>query len=278
MNQSNLPDDAEHAGVPDFPDVPDLSELPDVPDLPDRVDGRPTVTVVIPAFNEARIIARCLAALARTEDPADEIIVVDNGSSDATASIAARFPGVRVVLEPRSGVTYARTTGFDEARGDIIARIDADTVVARCWTKRIRAVFQRRSSIDAVGGGASIAELSPGRLLWGCWWYRGFRWWHERSIGVYPMVYGFNGAMRRSAWHSARRLIAMGDQDVSEDVDLTIALLRTGHHIAYVPQLRVKARLFRSIDREKLSRYYRTDSQTLTRHGYGNRARWVDDV
>ncbi|MGG7463140.1 glycosyltransferase [Plantibacter sp. YIM 135347] len=244
-------------------------------DLPRRIDGLPTVTVVIPAFNEERIIARCLTALTTAPDPADEIIVVDNGSSDATAQIAARFPGVRVVTEPRSGVTYARTAGFDEAGGEIIARIDADTIVTSCWMRRIRSIFHRRAALDAIGGGATIAELSPGRLLWCGWWYRGFRWWHERSIGVRPMVYGFNGAMRRSAWRSARRLIAMGDHEVSEDVDLTIALLRTGHRIVFVPRLLVKARLFRSIDREKLARYYRTDSLTLTRHGHGNPRRWV---
>jgi hypothetical protein len=89
------------------------------------------------------------------------------------------------------------------------------------------------------------------------------------------MLYGFNSAFRRSAWKSARHLVETDDQEVSEDVDVTIALLRTGHRLRHAPTLMVKARLFRSIDREKLARYYRTDSLTLTRHGYGNPRRWI---
>ncbi|GAA2826057.1 glycosyltransferase [Leucobacter komagatae] len=233
----------------------------------------PTVSVVIPIHNEARIIERCLDALVSQTAPADEIIVVDNGCSDGSAEIARRFPGVRVVTEPRRGVTFARTTGFDAARSDVIARIDADTVVPPDWVARIRTDF-RDPSLDGQGGSAAIAELSPGHRLWFGWWYRGFRVWHERSIGVSPMLYGFNSALRRDAWQKARHLIELGDAQVSEDVDVTIALLRTGHRLRYAPTLVVQARLFRSIDRKKLSRYYETDSMTLARHRYGNRTRW----
>lgn len=237
--------------------------------------AHPSVSVVIPAHNEEQIIERCLLALCAQVGERDEIIVVDNASSDATARLAARFPHVRVVDEPRPGVTFARTTGFDAASGDIVARIDADSVVAGDWIVRIRRTFDR-ADVDAVGGGAGIAELSPGARCWFGWWYRGFRAWHERSIGVGPMLYGFNSAMRRDAWERARELVAQDDECVSDDVDVTIALLRTGHRLTFDPRLRVRARLFRSVDREKLARYYRTDGMTLARHGVGRRSRWVD--
>lgn len=234
----------------------------------------PTISVVIPVHDEARILARCLRALlAQTELP-DEILVVDNACTDDSVRIALGFPRVRVVSEPRPGVTYARTAGFDAATCDIIARIDADTVVRADWVERIRSDFQD-PDLDGQGGGAAIAELSPGGRFWFSWWYRGFRLWHERSIGVRPMLYGFNSALRRAAWQRARALVELGDEQVSEDVDVTIALLRTGHSLRYSPRMLVKARLFRSIDREKLKRYYATDSMTLTRHGFGNRRRWV---
>ena len=224
--------------------------------------------------NEARIIARCLRALAGQSEPADEIIVVDNACTDGSDRIAARFPGVRVVTEPRQGVTFARTAGFDAARSEVIARIDADTVVPPTWIARIRDDF-RDPTLDGQGGGAAIAELSPGPRLWFAWWYRGFRLWHQRSIGVRPMLYGFNSAFRRRAWLEARQLVGHGDDLVSEDVDVTIALLRTGHRLRYAPDLIVQARLFRSIDGKKLSRYYETDSMTLARHRYGNQRRWA---
>jgi len=244
--------------------------------LPARADSRPTISVVIPAFNEAHIIARCLGALAAQSDPADEIIVVDNASADDTVAIASRFDGVRVITEPRAGVTYARSAGFDAARGDVIARIDADSLVTPDWIHRLRAAFDC-ADLDALGGGAGIAELSPGHLCWFRWWYRGFRFWHERSIGVRPMLYGFNSAMRREAWERARPLVAADDEMVSDDVDVTIALLRTGHRLRFDPRLGVRARLFRSIEREKLARYYRTDGVTLARHRFGRRTRWIEN-
>ena len=244
------------------------------PPLPPRTDRRPTISVVIPALDEERIIARCLEALSSQIDPADEIIVVDNGSHDATVQIAARFSGVRIVHEPRRGIGHARSSGFDAARGDIIARIDADSLVRPDWVEAIRTIFATQV-VDGIGGAAAIAELSPGSRFWFRWWYRGFRLWHQRRIGVRPMLYGFNSAFRRSAWLRARPLVGADDERISEDVDVTIALLRTGHVLRYAPTAVVKARLFRSIDREKLARYYRTDGLTLTRHGYGNRRRWT---
>lgn len=240
--------------------------------LSPRADRRPTVSVVIPAFDEEAIIARCLEALAGQSDPADEIIVVDNGSRDATLAVVARFGRVRVVHEPRRGVGNARSSGFDAARGDIIARIDADSLVRADWVESIRTIFATED-VDGIGGGAAIAELSPGDRFWFSCWYRGFRAWHQRSIGVRPMLYGFNSAFRRDAWLTARPLVGADDEGISEDVDVTIALLRTGHSLRYAPTAMVKARLFRSIDRDKLSRYYRTDTLTLVRHGYGNPAR-----
>lgn len=227
------------------------------------------MTVVIPALNEAGMIRPCLEALVSQTVPPDEILVVDNGSSDETVAIAESYPGVTVLREPRRGITYGRTTGFDAAASEVIARIDADTVVARDWIATLKALFAERPEVDAFAGGAGIAELSPHGRIWFSWWYRGFRAWHERSIGVRPMLYGFNSALRRTAWARARPLVTMDDRRVSEDVDVTVSLLLTGSRIEFSTRLRVKAHLFRSIDAGKLSEYYRTDDLTLARHGYG---------
>jgi len=238
--------------------------------------GRPTISVVIPAFNEERIIADCLDALAAQTDPVDEIVLVDNGCTDRTVEIAGRYPLVRVVAEPRKGITYARNAGFDAATGDVIARIDADSVAAPDWAATLRASFAD-PTVDAVAGLAGIAELSPGGRIWGRWHYRWFRHWHERSIGVRPMIYGFNGAFRRVAWLQAREHVTLDDLRISDDVDVTISLLRTGHRAVYNPRLLVKAHLLRSLKPAKLAQYYQTDGYTLAKHRFGNPRRWVDD-
>src|SRR5206468_8067951 len=86
----------------------------------------PTVSVVIPAFNAADYIAAAIeSALAQTY-PAEEVIVVDDGSTDDTAAIAMRFSHpVRVLQKPNGGPASARNTGISAASGTWIALLDA---------------------------------------------------------------------------------------------------------------------------------------------------------
>ncbi len=89
------------------------------------------------------------------------------------------------------------------------------------------------------------------------------------------MLYGFNSALKREAWQEIREQVHLGDNRFSEDVDLTIALLKTGARIRRSEKLMVKCHLFRSFDSKKLKQYYQTDGHTLNAHRYGNTKRWA---
>jgi glycosyltransferase involved in cell wall biosynthesis len=99
----------------------------------------PAVSVVMPARDAERTIAACLTALARqTLAPVDyEVIVVDDGSSDATAAIAARFSGVRVLLQGRRGEEAARRAGAAAARGEVVAFARPDRPPAEGWLEAL---------------------------------------------------------------------------------------------------------------------------------------------
>ena len=101
------------------------------------------ISVVVPAYNEEAVIERCLNALVNQIVPVDEILVVDNNSTDRTAEIAEKYReyGVRVIRETVQGLIPARNRGFDEATGDILGRIDADTVVEPDWSQRLAEAF-----------------------------------------------------------------------------------------------------------------------------------------
>src|ERR1035437_9820650 len=88
------------------------------------------VSVVIPAYNEEKYIGACLDSLMDQKEKPDEIIVVNNNSTDNTAKIVKKYP-VRLINEEQQGMIPARNRGFNEAKFEIIARTDADTILPR---------------------------------------------------------------------------------------------------------------------------------------------------
>ncbi len=100
------------------------------------------ISLVIPAFNEERYLGACLDAIAPLHTQFKEVIVVDNVSTDSTAMIAARYQWVTLVHESARGPANARARGLAEARGDIVAFIDADTRMPAYWPGMIKTHFQ----------------------------------------------------------------------------------------------------------------------------------------
>ncbi len=94
----------------------------------------PTLSLVVPVYNVAPYLPRCLESLAALDPPADEIIVVDDGSTDDCPRILAewgpRLPRMRVIRQENGGLSAARNTGLDAARGSYLAFVDSDDFVA----------------------------------------------------------------------------------------------------------------------------------------------------
>jgi glycosyltransferase involved in cell wall biosynthesis len=119
----------------------------------------PTVTVAVPALDEASCIERCLSALDGQSYPAIvEILVVDGGSSDATAEIASAHRLVRVVANPLRSRPAAMNVALREARGSVVVRVDARTVVEPDYVERCVAALL--SSGAALVGGPMRLEAT----------------------------------------------------------------------------------------------------------------------
>src|SRR5581483_6160102 len=117
------------------------------------------ISIFIPVYNEADSLRGCLDAIALQDDMPDEVIVVDNNSSDNSVEIALKYDFVQLLQEPKQGVMHARKLGYDNAAGDIIARIDADTILPPDWLRNIKSVFMD-PGIDAVSGIALYYNVS----------------------------------------------------------------------------------------------------------------------
>lgn len=121
------------------------------------------LSFVIPAYNEQNYIGHCLRAVleqAAKTDYDTEIIVVNNASTDLTAEIARSFAGVKVVGEPRKGLSQARQSGFLASSGDLIANIDADTELPAGWLDRVFAEFTSKPKLVALSGPFVFYDLS----------------------------------------------------------------------------------------------------------------------
>ncbi len=224
------------------------------------------LSVIIPTLNEEARLAACLAALADQSEPVDEIIVVDNGSTDGTAELAHAARGVRVLAEPNRGVSYSRNTGFGAAEGDLLARIDADTIVTPGWAAAIRQAFAADPQLGGLAGPAGFTLLSRKGSVVGLTAYGAFRLVHERMVGDGPLMYGHNMAVRASAWGRIRDLVTAGDGEISEDVDVALALLHTGHRVAYEPGMLVTIAVERTLQPRKLRHYHRADQLTKAKY------------
>ncbi len=130
---------------------------------PSKSPNAPTrLSIVIPAHNEEKLIAGCLKSILRNPpQELEEIIVVDNASTDHTKEIASMFPRVRVVAEPDKGLTKARQKGLEEARGELIAYLDADTRIPEGWFETIRTTFSRHKEVVCLSGPYRYYDLPP---------------------------------------------------------------------------------------------------------------------
>ena len=126
-----------------------------------------TITVIIPALNEEALIGACLEALARQTTVPDEILVVDNGSTDNTVQVVQEFIklhprlNTRLIHEARKGCTEARETGWRAASGNVIVHVDADETFPVGWLQRIRRILNEYPDLAAFGGTVRFENAPP---------------------------------------------------------------------------------------------------------------------
>lgn len=226
------------------------------------------ISIVIPVYNEVEHLGACLAAIDAQSLRPHEVIVVDNNSSDGTVAVAEQFPFVTILSEKRQGVVHARTSGFNAASGDIIARIDADTLLTPEWAAQVSAIMADKQ-VAATSGAPHYYDFALPEVA-----DRIDHYWRQRladRLADNNFLYGANMAVRRSAWLAVRdRLCAQAG--MHEDFDLALHLQAMGELVTYESGL-LAGISSRRIDSGFLSyiRYTLISPRTYALHGLRSR-------
>jgi glycosyltransferase involved in cell wall biosynthesis len=195
-----------------------------------------TISVIVPTYNHAAFLPQALDSLRAQERPADEVLVVDDGSTDATAGLVARrYPTVRLLQQPNRGLAAARNRGLGEARGDLVVFLDADDWLTPDALGTKAALLERNTALGWVYSDLYLTD-EAGTVTQRCseaWRYRGRRlhgWiFEELLLGNFIPVHAVMA--RRAA------VVDAGGFDESlpnqEDYDLWLRLARRAP-VAYV--------------------------------------------
>ncbi len=180
-----------------------------------------TFSLIIPVYNEERHIRACLDAVSVQSVMPDEVIVVDNNSTDKTVAIAESYPFVRVITEKKQGRAHARSAGFRSAQGEILGRIDADSRIAVNWVETAKIRFENDQTLMGLSGLGATSTLPILQLFRTTLWSRCYFWFVHASFHTITM-WGANMAVRASAWRAVENLVVNDDRLVHEDQDISL--------------------------------------------------------
>lgn len=202
----------------------------------------PSVSIIIPAYNEQATIRSCLLAAVMQTVPAHEIIVVDNRSTDDTAervrSVMAEHPNAPITLlaqNDEQGLIPTRNLGLDAATGDVLGRIDADSILEPNWVEQVQLGFTE-DAIAAATGPVLYYDMPLRRF--------GLRADDQTRRVIlklsrdYHFLFGSNMAIRASAWRQIRHEVCRDESDLMhEDIDLSIHLAQHNLKATYIPTM-----------------------------------------
>ena len=210
-----------------------------------RVSGTaeyaPSVAVLIPAYNEEKVIERTIRSALRSTYKNLRVIVIDDGSKDSTLKVAREYfvreqasGKVLILTKPNSGKAEALNFGLEHLRPEeeIFVGIDADTVIAKDAVALLVPHF-RNPKVGAVAGNAKVGNRVNLWTRWQALEYITSQNFERRALntlGAVSVVPGAIGAWRVSVVRDAH---GYQTDTVAEDADLTMAILRNGYRVEY---------------------------------------------
>ncbi len=189
------------------------------------------LSLIIPAYNEEQHLKACLDSIAVQSVMPYEVLVIDNNSTDGTKKLAKSYPFVRVLSEKQQGIVYARNRGFNTAKGTLIGRIDADSVLPLDWVERITDFYNNPdNAFTALTGSGAYYNTPFPRISRIAFDILAFK--VNRIVLGYNFLLGSNMAMPTKMWKKVRDDVCVRT-DIHEDLDLAMHVHESGYKIKY---------------------------------------------
>lgn len=191
------------------------------------------ISFVIPAYNEEAVVAQCLLSIGKELEatPCEaEVVVVNNASIDGTREAVSAFAWARTIDEEKKGLVHARKAGFHATTGELIANIDADTMLPPGWLARVLHEFQADANLVALSGPYIYHDLPlHTRVLVKIFYFFGWltHLFNHHVLGVGAMLQGGNFVIKREAWEK----VGGFDTTISfygEDTDVARRISKVG--------------------------------------------------
>jgi len=200
------------------------------------MDFQPRVSVVIPAYNEEKVIVRTVESILSSDYPYFDIIVVDDGSTDLTykkiSTVFKNNPRVKVLTKPNGGKSSALNLGISGTRAEIVITLDADTVFKSSTISKLVRNFDN-PKVGAVAGNAKVGNRLNLLTYWQALEYITSQNLDRRAFSLMnciTVVPGSVGAWRRKA---VLRAGGFSNRTLAEDADLTFYIIRLGYKVVY---------------------------------------------
>jgi len=190
----------------------------------------PLISILIPAFNEEKVIGKTIESALEIDYPKKEVIIIDDGSTDKTLLIAKRFQrdNVKVLHKENSGKATALNYGINFAKGEILTILDADTIAGKNSLKEIVKVFENAPDAGGVAGNVKVRN----KTNWLTWcqaleYVSGLQI-ARRAFDMFGAITIVPGAMGAFKTSILKETGGYDKDTIVEDFDATIKVLKSG--------------------------------------------------
>ncbi|MDR2538275.1 MAG: glycosyltransferase family 2 protein [Bifidobacteriaceae bacterium] len=202
-----------------------------------------SVSVVIPAYNEEENIERCLESCVKQSIAPFEVLVVNNRSTDQTEKLVQRFidksgqTNIKLLQQDKlQGMQPTIRFGLNNATGEILGRIDGDSILEEHWVEKVSTAFTKNPNLGGVSGPVSYYDMPfasfslqadrLGREI------------NSAFMKEYPFLFGSNMAISKKAWETIKGQVCEDlDDKFHEDIDLALHLKFNHFDIEYYPEM-----------------------------------------